>query len=82
MRTTVTLDRDVAARLKGLRKRRDQTFKEVVNSALRAGLDRLESPGKNLSKPYALRPVSLGPRLPNLDNIAEVLAAIEDEQAK
>ncbi|OQW33693.1 MAG: hypothetical protein A4C66_13225 [Nitrospira sp. HN-bin3] len=82
MRTTVTLDRDVAARLKGLRKRRDQTFKEVVNSALRVGLDHLETPATKPSKPYALHPVSLGPRLPNLDNIAEVLAAIEDEQAK
>lgn len=82
MRTTVTLDSDIAARLKGLRKRRDQTFKELVNTALRAGLDHLESPAKNATKPYTLRPVALGPRLPNLDNIADVLAAIEDEQAK
>lgn len=82
MRTTVTLDRDVAARLKGLRKRRDQTFKEVVNTALRAGLDRLEAPTKKPAKPYTLHPVSMGPRLPNLDNIAEVLATIEDEQTK
>lgn len=82
MRTTVTLDSDIAARLKGLRKRRDQTFKEVVNTALRAGLDRLESPTKKASKPYTLHPVSLGARLPNLDNIADVLAAIEDEHAK
>jgi len=82
MRTTITLDRDVAARLKGLRRRRDQTFKELVNTALRAGLDRLESPVKRSAKPYSIRPRSLGARLPNLDNIAEVLAAIEDEHAK
>lgn len=82
MRTTVTLDSDIAARLKGLRKRRDQTFKEIVNTALRAGLDRLESPAKKPAKPYTLHPASLGPRLPNLDNIADVLAAIEDEHAK
>lgn len=82
MRTTVTLDRDVAARLKGLRKRRDQTFKAVVNTALRAGLDCLEAPAKKPAKSYVLHPVSLGPRLPHLDNIAEVLAAIEDEGAK
>jgi hypothetical protein len=82
MRTTVTLDRDVAARLKGLRKQREQSFKDLVNTALRAGLDRLESPMKQSSKPYTLRPRSLGARLPNLDNIANVLAAIEDEQAK
>ena len=82
MRTTVTLDGDIAARLKGLRKRRDQTFKEVVNTALRAGLDRLEFPVKKSSKPYTIRPRSLGTRLPNLDNVADVLAAIEDEHAK
>jgi len=82
MRTTVTLDRDVAARLKGLRKRRDQTFKEIVNTALRAGLDRIESPMKRSAKPYSIRPRSLGARLPNLDNIADVLATIEDEHAK
>jgi len=82
MRTTITLDRDIAARLKGLRKRRDQTFKELVNTALRAGLDRLESPVKLSPKPYSIRPHSLGARFPNLDNIADVLAAIEDEHAK
>jgi len=82
MRTTVTLDSDIAARLEGLRKRRDQTFKEAVNTALRAGLDRLEAPVKKPAKRYTLHATSLGPRLPNLDNIADVLAAIEGEHAK
>lgn len=82
MRTTVTLDRDVAARLNGLRKQRDQSLKEMVNAALRAGLDHLEAPTRKPARLYAIHPVSLGPRLPSLDNIAEVLAAIEDEQAK
>lgn len=82
MRTTVTLDGDIASRLEGLRKRRDQTFKEAVNTVLRAGLDHLEAPAKKPAKRYTLRTVSLGPRLPNLDNVADVLAAIEGEHAK
>ena len=42
MRTTLTLDADVAARLKRLRQRRDARFKDVVNAALREGLRVME----------------------------------------
>jgi hypothetical protein len=38
MRTTLTLDDDVAARLRDLAHRRRLPFKEVVNSVLRRGL--------------------------------------------
>jgi hypothetical protein len=38
MRTTLTLDDDVARRLKDLARRQRQPFKEVVNNALRRGL--------------------------------------------
>jgi plasmid stability protein len=38
MRTTLTLDDDVAARLKDLAHRRKRPFKEVVNEILRRGL--------------------------------------------
>ncbi|HBR50511.1 MAG TPA: DUF2191 domain-containing protein [Nitrospira sp.] len=82
MRTTITLDSDIAARLEGFRKRQDQTFKEALNTALRAGLDRLEAPEKKPAKRYTLHAVSLGPRLPNLDNVADVLATIEGEDTK
>ena len=43
MRTTLTLDRDVAARLERLRKARKTSLKSVVNEALRQGLERLDS---------------------------------------
>ena len=39
MRTTLTLDPDVAKRLKDEAARQRKTFKEVVNEALRRGLD-------------------------------------------
>lgn len=39
MRTTLTLDPDVAALLKKALAKGDQSFKDVVNSALRKGLE-------------------------------------------
>lgn len=38
MRTTLTLDDDVAAKLKKVAERRKLTFKEAVNATLRRGL--------------------------------------------
>ncbi len=38
MRTTLTLDEDVAAKLKSVARRRRLSFKEVVNATLRRGL--------------------------------------------
>jgi hypothetical protein len=38
MRTTITLDEDVAAKLRSAARKTGRPFKEVVNSALRAGL--------------------------------------------
>jgi hypothetical protein len=46
MRTTLTLDLDVAALLKKALAKGDQTFKDVVNSALRKGLEAIETPVK------------------------------------
>jgi hypothetical protein len=40
MRTTITPEKDVAARIDRLQQTRP--FKELVNSALRAGLDEIE----------------------------------------
>jgi hypothetical protein len=42
VRTTLTLDDDVARLLERVRKRRGITLKELVNKALREGLARLE----------------------------------------
>ncbi|PZO48008.1 MAG: DUF2191 domain-containing protein [Alphaproteobacteria bacterium] len=39
MRTTLTLEPDVAARIEKLRETRRQPFKDLVNEALRRGLD-------------------------------------------
>lgn len=75
MRTTLTLDDDVAARLKRLSG--FSSFKEAVNAALRAGLDQLESPKTSSAPPYRIRPVNLGAKITNIDNISEILDLIE-----
>jgi hypothetical protein len=49
MRTTVTIDPDVAAMLDGLMKAKQSSFKEGLNSALRAGL--LAGEGKRAPAP-------------------------------
>ncbi len=82
MRTTLTLDPDVAARLKRLRQRRDARFKDVVNAALREGLRALEEKPRLRVKSWT-KPLSLGgSRLGSLDNIAEVMAIAEREAFK
>ncbi len=50
MRTTVTLDDDVAAKLKHLARDRDVSFKEALNSTVRRGFER----GEAKPRPYRL----------------------------
>ena len=78
MRTTVTLDEDVAQRVKQLGRERDIPFKEALNTTLRAGLAD-ESPA---SKPYTMPTQSLGLRPGvNLDKALERAEVDEDEEA-
>jgi hypothetical protein len=82
MRTTLSLDDDVAAFLQQIQKKRDVPFKEVVNEALRLGLERMVKP-TGTQKPFRTQPVDLGRcYFPNLDNIWEVLAEAEGESHK
>ena len=82
MRTTLTLEDDVAVRLERLRQERGTAMKDIVNEALRRGMDQLSA--KRTSKePFRTRAVSLGtPGLASLDNIGEVLALIEGDRRR
>ena len=81
MRTTLTLDPDVAAKAKKGAVKLGKPFKEVINSALRLGLDQVLNPPS--AKPYRTKPRPLGLR-PGLsyDNIAELIARTEGEDHK
>jgi metal-responsive CopG/Arc/MetJ family transcriptional regulator len=82
MRTTLTLDDDVAAALERLRKTRDASLKELINDALRRGLKDMTTQRKQ-RKAFRTRSVSLGRLLvPSIDNVAEVLAIAEGEAFK
>ncbi len=78
MRTTLTLDPDVAERAKQISATLRKPFKEVINAALRVGFDQLLSPPA--AKPYQTIPRPLGLRQGfSYDNISELLARAEGE---
>ncbi len=65
MRTTLTLDEDLAAALKAAAHRAGRPFKTVVNEALRAGLT---AQGRQpRPRRYRLEPTALGGALPGVD---------------
>lgn len=80
MRTTLTIDDQLATALKKRAFETGRSFKDVVNEALRLGLDA----GRALPKPrpYRIKPVSLGRPLPGIDlTKANRLAGdLEDEE--
>ena len=82
MRTTLTLDDDVAALLKRVLARRKDGLKAVVNEALRHGLRRIGAPPEP-GPAYRTPSVDTGRcLLPNVDDIAEVLAVTEGDWHK
>jgi hypothetical protein len=82
MRTTLTIDDDVAAAIERLRRGREASLKEIINEALRRGIKEMSAPAKQ-RKRFRTRSVRLGAlQVPSLDNIAEVLAMAEGEAFK
>lgn len=79
MRTTITLEDDVAITLKRLRAEQQKTFKQVVNEVLRRGLIATTSGSKKETR-YSTPVLTAGPcKYADLDNVAEVLAVAEAE---
>ncbi len=71
MRTTITLEDDVAAAIDHRRRESDQGVSEVVNELVRKGLT-----VKDPREPFVQRTAHLGLKM-NVDNIAEVLTELE-----
>ena len=82
MRTTLSLDDDVAALLERVRKQKDASLKQVVNEALREGLTRISRPAKQ-KKPFRTGSADLGKCFfLNLDSVWDVIAEAEGEDHK
>ena len=79
MRTTLTLDDDVAAALKRLRREKDTTLKQVLNDTLRKGLGEAGQ-GRRRRKKFRTRVFDTGRCLiPSLDCVSRALALAEGE---
>jgi hypothetical protein len=80
MRTTLTLDEDIAARLQAESRRTGRPFKTVVNEYLRAGLARRRA--AQAVRPFRVEPVHLGPPIPgrSYDRISTLLEETEGEE--
>jgi hypothetical protein len=75
VRTTLSLDDDVARLLNKETRRSGTSFKEVVNHYLRLGLMAAKHPAR---KPFKVVPLDLGlPAGLSYDNIGELLEALE-----
>ncbi len=76
MRTTLTLDDDVAAKLDADARRSGRSFKETVNHYLRLGLNAKKA--AKVKKPFKVRarPLGLRPGL-NYDDIWGLIEQVE-----
>jgi hypothetical protein len=73
VRTTLTLDDDVAALLNKEARKSGEPFKQVVNRYLRLGLTAPKRPAR---KPFKVTPINLGlPR--DFDKVEELLEYLE-----
>lgn len=81
MRTTLTLEDDVSAKLKTLVRRTGRPFKQIVNDLLRSALSARRQPSP--AEPFRVRGRELGVR-PGLDydNIGDLLEQIEGPVAR
>lgn len=82
MRTTLTLDDDIAEKLKEEGRRTGQSFKETLNATLRLGLTVRNQTRKGSG--FRVEPRDLGALRPgvSLDNIAELLEQVEGPTAR
>lgn len=80
MRTTLTIDDDIAGQLRKAVANTGKSFKTIVNDALRTGLanDRIAS----AAKPYRLTPVSMGDVVGpyDLDKALQLADRLDDQE--
>jgi plasmid stability protein len=79
VRTTLTIDDDVAAAIERRRREHRHSLKQEVNELLRAGLAHVEQE-RPKARPFRVEPLDVGkPLVENFDDISAVLAIAEGE---
>jgi hypothetical protein len=81
MRTTLTLDDDNAVRLERLRKERDISLKEIVNAAIREGLNAMAGERKDRA-PFRTGVYDPGKPFMSVDNAGDVLEVLDEADLK
>jgi Arc/MetJ family transcription regulator len=81
MRTTLSLDDDVAAQLERFRRKHEMSLKELINDALRRGLREMNARSRP-REPFNMKTFDMGGPRVDIDNIAEALAYAEGEGFK
>jgi hypothetical protein len=77
MRTALTLDEDVAAKLKAESQREGRPFREIFNKTLRRGLESRRATVRRRAFKVTARDLgNLKPAL-SLDNVAELIEQVE-----
>ncbi|HJX66612.1 MAG TPA: DUF2191 domain-containing protein [Polyangia bacterium] len=81
MRTTLTLDEDIAAKLKAESRKTGRSFRDTVNACLRAGLT-LRKQGDS-ARPFRVKARDLGLRPGiNIDKVSGLLDELEGHEHK
>jgi len=77
MRTTLTLDDDVATKLQAEVRRSGRSFREIVNDSLRRGMATRRS--ASTQKPFKVQARDLGKLRPglSLDSVADLIEQVE-----
>jgi hypothetical protein len=79
MRTTLTIDDDLARQLREKAHQTGSPFKEVVNKAIRVGLEQIDKPRR--IRQYKCKSYSLGyPPRADLDHALDLVDRLESEE--
>ena len=80
MRTTLTIEDDVAVELERFRRDHDRTLKDVISEALRRGLREMRA--RPECRPFRTTGHDMGKFLVDVDDVAEAIAHAERENFK
>lgn len=78
MRTTLTLDDDVAAAVEHRRRKLEHTLKQEINELIRVGLEHIEEPRSKLA-PFRVEPLDAGGLLLDIDDTAALHEMLDAE---